>query len=206
MELIEGMLTRASKSNLVQPGPTEEEVNIALNCAFRAPDHGRIRPWRFHLVHGEARESLGRVFLSSAELAAEAKDILLTDKQKEKFLNMPLRAPLVIVVTSIVKACKIPPIEQCLAVGAAVQHLQLAFHALGYGSIWRTGEMASSPSVKAAFDAGDQDEIIAFLYVGKINDEKAANEVKDVANISSKGYRVISEENRGFVNAWLGSP
>ena len=61
---------------------------------------------------------------------------------------------------------KVPELEQILAVGAGVQNMQLAISALGYGSVWRTGEMAEAPLVKEAFNIGENGHIVAFLYVG----------------------------------------
>jgi nitroreductase len=34
--------------------------------ALRAPDHARLRPWKFIEVRGEARERLGKTFLETA--------------------------------------------------------------------------------------------------------------------------------------------
>jgi len=129
---------------------------------MRAPDHARLKPWRFHVVEGEALVSLGQVFEDAAsESGAVAEDKLT------KCRNMPLRAPLMIVaVCEPITTPKVPALDQVLAVGAAVQNMQLAISSLGYGSIWRTGEMATSEVVKKAFNVSSEGEIVGFLYVG----------------------------------------
>lgn len=45
---------------LGEPGPTREETARLLAVAARVPDHGRLVPWRFIVLEGEARRALGR--------------------------------------------------------------------------------------------------------------------------------------------------
>jgi nitroreductase len=59
MEAIEALTTRVSSSMLVHPGPDELELHSILSAAIRAPDHGHLRPWRFTILRGAARERLG---------------------------------------------------------------------------------------------------------------------------------------------------
>jgi len=167
--VIELVKNRVSCPKLIQPGPNESEIEQILACALRAPDHGRIRPWRFHVVAGDARESLGQVF---ANVAQESGDCI--EAKVEKCRNMPLRSPLMVVaVCEPQQNNKVPEIEQILAVGAAVQNMQIAISSLGYGSVWRTGEMADAKLVREAFDVSEQGRIVAFLYIGSA--EKAPN-------------------------------
>ncbi|MEH6346462.1 MAG: nitroreductase [Bermanella sp.] len=167
--VIDLIKNRVSCPKLTLPGPSESEIEQIFACALRAPDHGRIRPWRFHVVAGDARESLGQVF---ANVAQESGDCI--DAKVEKCRNMPLRSPLMVVaVCEPQQNNKVPEIEQILAVGAAVQNMQIAISSLGYASVWRTGEMAAAKLVKTAFDVSEQGSIVAFLYIGTA--EKAPN-------------------------------
>jgi nitroreductase len=61
---------------------------------------------------------------------------------------------------------KVPEIEQVLATGAAVENLLLAAHALGYGSMWKTGPAAYDPGVKAALGLQPTDHIVAIVHLG----------------------------------------
>ena len=159
MDAIEAIQTRTASPRLVEPAPGKQELDTILKAGLRAPDHGMLRPWRFLVVSGEARTKLGQLFVDN--LAPE------TEEQKTKLLNAPLRAPLVIVaVAEIQDHPKIPPIEQICATAAAVQNMSIAIHALGYSSIWRTGQAAFSTGVKEALGFSARDEIVGFLYVG----------------------------------------
>jgi hypothetical protein len=43
---------------LVGPGPTPEEMERILAMAARAPDHGKLFPWRFVTVADDQRDAL----------------------------------------------------------------------------------------------------------------------------------------------------
>jgi nitroreductase len=79
-----------------------------------------------------------------------------------------LRAPLIIAVVAKIQAGnKIPAFEQMIAVGAAVENMFLAAHALGIGAMWKTGMPAYSPEVKHLLGFGEGDIVVAFLYLGR---------------------------------------
>jgi nitroreductase len=129
----------------------------------RAPDHGRLRPWRFTVLRGDARNRLGALLAQ----AYRRRHPDATPAQTEKETNRPLRAPLVVVVGAKVNsACHIPPIEQVLSAGAAAENIMVAAFALGYGCAWKTGEAAYDPEIKAAFGLEPDDAIVGFLYLG----------------------------------------
>ena len=47
---------------LAEPAPEGERLERILAAGASAPDHGRLRPWRFIVIRGEARRRLGEVF------------------------------------------------------------------------------------------------------------------------------------------------
>ncbi len=51
--------TRNSAPKLTEPGPDDAALEQILGAALRAPDHARLRPWRFLTVQGERRQALG---------------------------------------------------------------------------------------------------------------------------------------------------
>ena len=134
-----------------------------LDAAARAPDHGRLRPWRLILIDGDARRRFGDLLAESLArrnlLAGE--QVLAREREKA------LRAPLIIVVaTRIDRSAKIPPVEQIVSAGCAAYGLILAAFAEGLGTFWRTGEAAYDEAVKAALGIGADDLIIGFIYAG----------------------------------------
>ena len=142
--------------------PAVSAASWALRAAMRAPDHGRLRPWRFVVIAGDRRELLGQCFRDSLVIRGVSDDAQLT-----KALNAPLRAPLVLAgLLHPVAHEKISRDEQGHAVAAALHAAQLAADALGYGCVWRTGGYATDPNVVEALGGDVGDEVIGFLYLG----------------------------------------
>ena len=166
-QLINWIKSRRSIGNLSIPAPTESQIKAAIDCAVTAPDHKKLQPWRFIVTQGNARHELGRAFLVAAEAQAAAEGETLSEKDRQKTYNMPLRAPVIItVVTQMQAHKKVPPFEQMLSAGAAVQNLILALKAQGFSTVWRTGLLCNEPAVKAYFDVSADDYVTAFVYTG----------------------------------------
>lgn len=131
------LCSRRSMKFVQEPGPSDEELASILQAAMSAPDHGRLRPWRFKLVRGEALDRL-------ADLALDALREANTPQSPEKEASTRRwlkEAPVLIAV-----AChmdysntKIPEDERMLATGAAVMNILNAAHMLGYAAYWSTG-------------------------------------------------------------------
>ena len=163
MDALEALTTRASPKELGEPAPDDDALARMLAAAVAAPDHGRLRPWRFIAVRGAARERLGEVLAESLRARDPAAPAPLIEKEAAK----PLRAPLVLVAAAKLLANhKIPVVEQIVAVGAAAQNLIVAAHALGFGASWKTGAPAYDDRVKRALGLDAADRILGFLYLG----------------------------------------
>jgi len=132
-------------------------------CAARAPDHGRLRPWRFVVVRGEARGRFGELLADHLRRShAQVSEEVLQRERLKAF-----RAPRIVVVAAHCNpAVKIPVIEQTLSAGAAAHALMLAAFALGFNAMWKTGGPAYDPLVKGALGLGPDDAIVGFLYLG----------------------------------------
>ena len=163
MDAIEALTTRASPLKLGDPPPDGAALERMLHAAVRAPDHGRLHPWRFIVIKGEARRRLGDVLAAALRVREpEAPDALIA-KERDK----PLRAPLLVVVGArVIESRKIPAVEQIIAAGAAAQNILVAAHALGFGGFWRTGPPAYDDAVKRALGLDAGDAIVGFLYLG----------------------------------------
>ena len=84
-----------------------------------------------------------------------------------KARNMPLRAPLLVVVIARTQVhAKVPAQEQVLAAGCAAHGILLAAHAQGLGAVWRTGDMAYDAWVNTGLGLGDGEQNLGFLYIG----------------------------------------
>lgn len=164
MELLSGIDSRASARKLTEPGPRREHLEQIMRAGVRAPDHGRLRPWRFVVLESAAREKLGEEMarLSYAKFPQSTPEQLDNERRKA------LRAPTIVVAAARITEGKIPQIEQIGAVAAGVQNMALAAHALGYGAMWKTGAVAYDAAAKLTLGLSAEDHIVAFLYLGTI--------------------------------------
>ena len=133
-----------------------------LTIATRAPDHGKLSPWRFVIVGPRQRQLL-------ADLLARAlpeHDPDATSAHYAKALEFAHQAPVMIVVISApVRDHKIPVWEQELSCGAVAMNLLHGANALGYVGGWITGWAAYSERVRDAFcEPGER--IAGFIFLG----------------------------------------
>jgi nitroreductase len=164
MEALEAIVTRVSPLQLKEPAPTPQEFDRIIEAATTAPDHGRLKPWRFIMIAGAARTRFGELMAASLLTREPTAGEQRLQAEREKALRAP--AIVVVVATPRVEAA-IPYIEQIVAVGAATQNLLLAAHALGYGTFWRTGALAYDRTVRRPW-ACPSESIIGFIYVGSV--------------------------------------
>jgi nitroreductase len=170
VETFDAIFGRRSISRLVEPGPSPDDVHRLLLAGAAAPDHGELRPWRFIVLSGQAKDDFGKVLVDAYRARVAEPHPTALEKERTKLG----RAPLVIAVAAVRRASdSIPWAEQENAAAAAAQNILLAATALGYGSMWRTGDVAYDPNVKAALGLASDDAIVGFLYIGTPREDKA---------------------------------
>lgn len=163
METLQAIQTRNSIPRLEDPAPSSEEMFEVYKGALRAPDHARLRPWKFIEVRGASREKLANAFLETAH--SLNKD--LSESEIEKLKQAPYRAPMLIILAADIKDHpKVPKVEQIISMGTAAQNILLGIHAIGYSAVWRTGQMAFNPEITKALGLETNFEVIGYLYIG----------------------------------------
>ena len=163
MQAIDALLERRSARALTEPGPDDGTLGLMLTAATRAPDHGRLRPWRFVVIRGAARARLGELLAGHLQRAQPNASAEALERERLK----SQRAPVIVVVAAHCHAAaKIPMIEQTLSAGAAAYAVMLAAPALGFGAMWKTGDASYDPVVREGLGLGPEDSIVGFLYLG----------------------------------------
>ena len=93
MDAMELLLSRESALKLEPPGPDRAALDAIFQSAVRAPDHGRMRPWRFVVIPEDKRAAFGDLMadcMRRREPAASA-EMLLRERDKA------MRAPIIVV-------------------------------------------------------------------------------------------------------------
>ena len=153
--------------DLVEPGPSTDQLRDILEIAARTPDHGKLHPWRFVHVSRARREAFAAL-LQAAYRADNPEPGRLEIEANERFAH---QAPaLIVALSSPTPEIKIPVWEQELSCGAACMNLALAAHASGFAAGWVTGWAAYSPQVLAAFGAPPE-RIAGFIFLGTVGQE-----------------------------------
>ena len=149
---------------LYEPGPSDEQLQLILDAASAAPDHGQLLPWRFVVVPPEARVPLATVFGS----ALLERDPMATAYQVGQAQEKAHRAPLLMLV--IVDALKgdadIDLHERIVSAGCAVQNMLLMATAMGYGSALTSGKALKSSGLRRLFRLTSGEHALCFLSVG----------------------------------------
>lgn len=158
---LEVLLSRSSNNMLRDPAPDGVHLDLILEAAARAPDHGRLCPWRFVLIRGEARDAFTRL-LHEATLRRDP-EIAPTKLSKIQRLG---QIPLIVAVGTDLKESKFPKSEQELSAAAAAMNVLNAVHALGYAGKWVTGDNSHDAEVHAALGFAAPNRVLGFLLIG----------------------------------------
>jgi nitroreductase len=149
----------ASAGALTAPGPSPDELRDLLRLAARTPDHGKLFPWRFIILEGEAKTT----FAGEVEaLAAHAAD---PEKARAALFKLTTPPVCVVVVSRFIEG-KIPEWEQRLSAGAVTMTLLHAAQAMGYGANWITDWYAFDASVARLLGLSAGEQIAGFVYLG----------------------------------------
>jgi nitroreductase len=167
--------------DLVEPGPSREQLLDMVAIASRTPDHGKLFPWRFVIVPPEERANFA-VALQKI-LASEKPDCGPRDLEAAEQFAMQAPA-LVVVLSAPVIGHKIPLWEQELSAGAACMNLLHAVHAMGFAGGWLSGWAVYSDAVRDLFGK-EGEKIAGFLFIGTPGrelEERPRPELMDVAS------------------------
>lgn len=172
---------RSSKIKAIgEPGPSPEQLETILRTAARVPDHGKLAPWRFIVLTGDARSKAGALlrdaWLHEDPAAAPAK----LDLEAERFL----RAPAVVAVVSSLKDGKAPEWEQVLSAGACCFNLCLAANAQGFATTWLSEWYSYNPVFQKAMGLTPNERFAGFIYIGTAQTPPEERERPDMASIT----------------------
>ncbi|MEZ4827803.1 MAG: nitroreductase [Bacteroidia bacterium] len=142
-----------------------EKIELLLENAHWAPNHGLTEPWFFKVFTGDGLKRLGEAHADLYKaLTPEDK---FSPVKAEKLRYNPEKS------SHIIAICmrpgtnpKIPEIEEIAAVASAVQNMHLTATALGIGGYWSSGGMVYREEMKAVLGLSPEEKCLGFFYLG----------------------------------------
>lgn len=172
---------------LPEPVP-RDDVRVMVACATRAANAGNAQCWRFVAVDDEATRRAMAAAVDGAmdevaawpECAGRGADV----KAVRAYATFFADAPMVVAVFVLPYASKGDELLQLRgltceqrdrlrqrpdlqSVGAAVQLLCTAAHAMGYGSCWMTAPVIAAPAIEELLGVGEGARLAAVVPVGR---------------------------------------
>ena len=177
-----------SPRRLDEPGPLAQELQDILWAAAAAPDHGRLRPWRFVIVPQSQRERLAEVF----GLALVDRDPNATQSQIDNAREKAHRAPfLMLAIARLADVdtqvhpgrargahhldsteAEVGNAERLVSFGCASQNILLCAHAAGFGTGLTSGQAMASPRLRVLFDLSQSEQAVCCINIGTVTNHK----------------------------------
>ena len=175
---------RSTPSRLLgPPGPDAAQLRALLECAVRVPDHGKLAPWRFLRIAGDARHALGEFLAARALERDPGAAPAAVEKDRLRFSHAPL---VLVVIARLTPGHKVPEQEQLLSGGALCFQLLLAADAMGFGAQWLTGWPAYDPAVAARLGLVEHERVLGFLHLGTAREAAPERERPDAMALLSE--------------------
>ncbi|HYM86520.1 MAG TPA: nitroreductase [Pseudoxanthomonas sp.] len=163
--LLEVLRTRRSvpSRQLAAPGPDETTLLAMLQAAVRVPDHGKLVPFRFLRIQGDARHALGEALVARTLQRDPAAAGAAIEKERARFSHAPL---IITVIARLAPGHKVPEQEQLLTAGSVCFALLQSAQALGFGAQWLTGWAAYDEVIGSMLGLQDNEKIAGFIHIG----------------------------------------
>jgi nitroreductase len=146
---------------LVPPAPSDAQWAEAARIAARAPDHGRLRPFRFVIVGDEHRARLSELFAQDALRRGQSPADV--ERARERAYNGPGLAALIGRFRAGVD--DVPVQEQWMCCGAALMNFLNALHLVGFGAKAVSGPSVRDAAIRAAFCA-EGETLLTWVIAG----------------------------------------
>ena len=181
-ELLDILARRRSSpaQTLGAPGPNPAQVADLIALAARAPDHGKLAPWRFVVIEPEPK---ARLVEALTKLAASQPN---PDQALAKLAKLASAPITIMVVSKPVESPKVPEWEQVLSSGAVCTLMLLAAHGMGFGANWITDWYAYEAASRPLLGLAEGERVAGFIHIGTPPEAPLERARPDIAALTSK--------------------
>ena len=181
-DLLNALQSRRSvpSRQLASPGPDEATQLRLLQAAARVPDHGKLVPFRFLRISGDARHALGELLVTRTLQLDPHAPPAVVEKERARFSHAPL---IITVIARLTANHKVPEQEQLLTAGSVCFALLQSAQAFGFGAQWLSGWAAYDPAITARLGLAPQEKIAGFIHIGTSRLDVPERERPDAASL-----------------------
>ncbi|MGB7051313.1 MAG: nitroreductase [Acidimicrobiales bacterium] len=169
--MVERLRAPRSEPDRNGTAPDDADLTAILEVATTVPDHGSLRPWRFAVVRGPARDRFGDALVAGLH---EQRGSDLPDAVVAKMHQKAFAAPAcVALIASPDVGANVPVWEQEASAACTGYAIVLAAQALGYGAIWKSAATVDAPAVRAFFALSEHERLLGWVNLGTPTPPKA---------------------------------
>ena len=165
------------------PGPERVDLDAILSVAARVPDHGKLAPWRFLVIEGDARARIGAVIAQTHAADFPDADEKRLDLERARLSHAPV---VVGVVSRAAPHLKIPEWEQVLSAGAVCMNLVVAANAAGFATSWLTEWFAYDRRFLDALGLAPSERLAGFIHIGRAREVPSDRPRPDLTGIVTR--------------------
>ena len=165
MDLLEGIYTRRSVRQYTDQPVSREQLLEIVKAGTWAPSGLNNQPWRFVIITGAGvKQGVAK---------------------QTKYQYIIERAPACIAVF-IDKEAMYNEVKDHQAMGACLQNMLLAAHALGLGAVWLGEILKNAAAVRMLLALPESLELMAVLAIGHPGEQKRGGNRKDLKDVLVK--------------------
>ncbi|MGH1558605.1 nitroreductase family protein [Caulobacter segnis] len=165
---------------LAAPGPDPAQLADLLRLAVRVPDHGKLAPWRFVILRGEAKDDFAE--------RITARPIARPNPVKRQ--GRPAQADDAAVAVAVISRFipgEIPEMGTApRAPRRSARRAAASRPALGWGANWITDWYSCDPRATAILGLAEGEQVAGYLYLGATTEQPQERVRPDVAAITSE--------------------
>ena len=162
------------------PGPSPEQVRDLIALGARAPDHGKLAPWRFVIIEPGPKAAL------VARLDALAASQPNPEQASAKLAKLAAAPVSILVVSHPVESPKVPVWEQELSAGAVCTIMLLAAAGMGFGANWITDWYSYEAQAVGLLGLERGEKVAGFIHLGTPRDAPLERARPDVESLISR--------------------
>ncbi len=199
MDFFDVITTRKTIRKYKENHPPIEDVKRIIDAGRLAPSATNTQNWKFIAIYDiEKKQKLHDALIKKYDEIASWKEsepyrnkITFSKSYSEFFIN----APVLIIAVEFKKESymnelfkekgmseeeiyQLRPDSSLLSMGAAIENMSLAAHALGYGTCWMCAPLVASYEYKKILNITEEARIVTFLTLGTPLDSSTAQPPK----------------------------